>query len=152
MRRHLLSISVGLLLVLVGAWIAYGDVGFAAHGAIQGEFAFGQLYAIHLVFSVHDTGPELEDDFGSLSIRLSAPGTGKPIYVIVATRVYNVHLASDGSVGFVATLRKVRGPNPLPQENIQFWAYDGGAADWFQMGMAGYVTIERGNIVLKLRE
>ena len=148
MRRHRTQVLVVLLAALLSFSVVSMSATPSAHGEIWGKVLGFNQPDVRLAFNVHDTGPELEDDYGALSARLFDPATGKLTAVLVATEVFNVVVEPDGTIYFVATLQLVTGTFPTSQRTIQFSAHDGGAIDQFWVGPFT-VEIKRGEVVAR---
>ncbi|MFC2095846.1 hypothetical protein ACFLSW_05360 [Candidatus Bipolaricaulota bacterium] len=148
MRRHRTHVLVVLLAALLIFSVVSMSATPSAHGEIWGSVLGFNQPDVRLAFNVHDTGPELSDDYGALSVRLFDPTTGKLTAVLVAMEVFNAGVEPDGTIYFVATLRLVTGTFPTSQRTIQFSAHDGGAIDQFWVGPFT-VGITRGKIVAR---
>lgn len=150
MRRNRTGVLIALLVVLLSFSVASIGAAPSAHGVVWGKVSdFPNEPDIQLTFNVKDTGPDLEDDRGTVSGRLFDPETGKLTAVLVATHVFNVGVELDGMIYFVATLRLVTGTFPTPQRTIQFRAQDGGAIDQFWVGPFE-VEVKRATIVARI--
>jgi hypothetical protein len=128
-------VLVAFLAVLLSLSAASIAAAPSAHGSVYGKVLGLNEPYVQFAFNVQDTGPEPEDDRGTLSGRLFDPETGKLTGVLVSTRVFNVVVNEDGSFYFVATLRLVTGTFPTGQRTFQFYGHDGGAIDQFQIAV-----------------
>ena len=148
MRRHRTTMLVVLLAALASFSVVSIGASPSAHGSIYGKVLGLNEPYVQFAFNVQDTGPEPDDDRGTLSGRLFDPETGKLTAVLVSTDVFNVVVNSDGTIYFVATLRPVVGELPTPQDTFQFYGHDGGAIDQFRIAVFD-VEIIRAAIVAR---
>jgi len=148
MRRYVVSMLALFVVIALSSLALAAPAAVSARGQFKGEgVLLGIPCRIQLAFNVQDTGPELDDDRGTISLRLFHPVTGKLLDVVVSTDVWDVGLWPDGAVRFVARLRVLKADE---ERTVQFWAY--GGASWFQIGSPQFtdpVTILHGKVVVR---